>query len=786
MSLPGKTAPKVVVATTVALSFISFWRGAAIVLGDLASSSYYAGGIAEQAVGPAAPWLVLGVMLFAFAVRSIYLESSSMFVRGGVYVVVRDSMGPFIARLSVSALVFDYILTGPISSVSAGQYLAHLANEIAGMTHISARLNTNEFAAVFGLAVTFYFWRLNLKGVQESSTQALRIIQIMTVMLVILLFWAPLTLLIRGGASLPPAPTVKNLELGREAAGWWHSLGLLNIPVIVFTVAFGHAVLSMSGFETLAQVYREIASPKLKNLKIAANIVCVYALISTGVITLLAYMVIPRALHPQYYENLIGGLAMHLAGPQLLKLLFHGFVVLVGVLILSSAVNTSMIGANAVLNRVAEDGVLLDWFRLPHRKYGTTYRLLNLVVYLQLATIILSRGDVYVLGEAYAFGVVWSFLLKSVGVLALRYQRHDQEYKTPLNFRIRGVEIPVGLILTTLVLLMVAIANLLSKKVATISGVSFTLLLFAVFTISNRINQRRQRRAVALGEEAFLEHFNLEAQPQIGAETVHARPGCVLVAVRDPNRLRHLQQVLAKTNLRRHDIVVMTVRPVHTRSGEYELSADQFFTDYEQELFSHVVALAEKQGKPVELLVVPGGDAFDAMVQTAAKIKASRLVTGRSERMSTDELARRIGLAWERLPEPRHPFSLEIISPEPPSVYVNLGPHPPRLWPEDVDRVHDLWLELSDNREFGSRLHHRDIVSVALRRLAEELHSPEQREQIVEEIRRELRTDGEHQAGSGRPYPPEPPVSEPETEEGGDEKKTGLIGRPDAGSSGRR
>src|SRR6201996_6367519 len=120
---------KVVVATTVALSFISFWRASAIVLSDLASSAFYAGGIAEHAIGKSAPWFILGVMLFSFAVRSVYMESSSMFVRGGVYVVVRDSMGPFVARLSVSSLIFDYILTGPISVVSAGQYFAHLLNE---------------------------------------------------------------------------------------------------------------------------------------------------------------------------------------------------------------------------------------------------------------------------------------------------------------------------------------------------------------------------------------------------------------------------------------------------------------------------------------------------------------------------------------------------------------------------------------------------------------------------------------------------------------------------------
>src|SRR6266545_6648166 len=130
-----QSATKVVVATTVALSFISFWRAAAVVLSDLASSAFYVGGIAEHAIGKSAPWFILGVMFFSFAVRSVYMESSGMFVRGGVYVVVRDAMGPFMARLSVSSLIFDYILTGPISSVSAGQYLGRLLNELGAMMH---------------------------------------------------------------------------------------------------------------------------------------------------------------------------------------------------------------------------------------------------------------------------------------------------------------------------------------------------------------------------------------------------------------------------------------------------------------------------------------------------------------------------------------------------------------------------------------------------------------------------------------------------------------------------
>ncbi|MDQ2948933.1 MAG: APC family permease [Acidobacteriota bacterium] len=731
---PRAQTAKIVVATTVALSFISFWRAASIVLSDLASSAFYAGGIAEHSVGRSAPWFILAVMLFSFAVRSVYMESSSMFVRGGVYVVVRDSMGPFMARASVSALLFDYVLTGPISVVVAGQYLAGLVNDIAEAQKAAFRLPTNEFSAGFAILVTIYFWWTNVKGIHESSSKALRIMQITTVMVVAFLIWCPITLLIRGPAQIPPAPLARNLVFADDALGWFKGTVFPTIPIIALTIAFGHSLLSMSGFETLAQIYREVAYPKLKNLKITGTLVCVYAVVCTGVITLFAGLIIPDNVRGSYQANLLGGLANWLAGPPILRLLFHGFVVFVGVLILSGAVNTAIIGANGVMNRVAEDGVLVDWFRKPHKRFGTTYRMINMIALLQILAIALSRGNTFTLGEAYAFGVVWSFALKALGVLVLRFTRHDQEYKTPPTIHVNGREWPIGLILTTIILFAVAVAILFSKQIATIYGVGFTVLLFVLFSVSERINARKLEQS-----KSGLENFNLDMRPEIGCESLDVRPGCILVAVRDGSTMTHLDSVLQKTNLRRHDVVVMTVRPVSTGAGEYALGDNQLFTDYEQELFSKVVTKAEKEGKSVHLVVVPGVDPFDAMVQTAAKLKVSRLVTGVSLRMDSAELASRIGLAWEKLPEPRHPFSLEVISTDRPSIYVNLGPHPPRLWPEDLERLHDMWLHLSAGG-FGSKLHHRDVVGVALRRLKRDLSS-DRRDEALVDLKAELRKE---------------------------------------------
>ena len=695
-------------------------------LNDMASTMFYIGGITEQEIGKPAPWMVMAVMLFSYAVRSVYMESCGMFVRGGVYVVVRDSMGPWIAKLSVSALVVDYILTGPISVVAAGQYLGRLMNELSGALHETWHTDPNTFSVFFSVAVTVYFWWSNIKGIPESSTKALRIMQITTVMVVVLLIWAPLTLVLRGGVEVPPSPVASNLHMPRQSWGWLDGTFFTQISFVVVLVAFGHSLLAMSGFETLAQVYRELAYPKLKNLRLTANLICTYSVVSTGFIAVLAVMIIPDATRPQFYDNMIGGLVTNLVGPSLLKLGFHVFVVIVGVLILAGAVNTSLIGVNGVMNRVAEDGVLLDWFRKPHRKYGTTYRVLNLMALMQVLTIVISRGDVLLLGEAYAFGVVWSFALKALGVLVLRYQRQDQEYKVPFNLKFGHREIPLGLGVTTLALFLVAIANLFTKEVATIYGVSFTVLLCALFLISERINVGKKR------QRTDLEKFNLDHQSEVTAQTLHARPGCVLVAVRDYKRMPHLERVLERTNLRRQDIVVMTVRQLSSGAAEYDLLNDQIFAEYEQELFSHVVSVAEKQGKGVELLVVPAVDPFDAMVQTASNLRATRLVTGVSERMPSDELAQRIGLAWEHLPSPRHAFSLEVIAPSRPSIYVNLGPHPPRLWPEDVDRLHNLWLRLTNENGIGSKLHHRDVVGLALERLEGELETGSKTEILKE------------------------------------------------------
>jgi hypothetical protein len=713
----ARPAAKVLVATTAMLAFISYWRAAAIVLNDLASSAYYAGGEAEQFIGKTAPWFILATMLLSYAVSQVYVESCSMFVRGGVYRVVKEAMGGALAKFSVSALMFDYVLTGPISGVSAGQYLAGLLNEMFAYGHLKITLSADATAAAFAIAVTLYFWWQNIKGIPESSEKALWIMQLTTVMVVVLIGWCFYTLLVRGG-HLPPAPVPRNILLTKHSLGWLYGSRIPHlITVVAVFVGLGHSVLAMSGEESLAQVYREIEHPKLPNLKKAALIVFIYSMVFTSLVSFFAVMIIPDKIRPQYFENLIGGLSMSLTGPLVARLAFHVFVVVVGTLILSGAVNTAIVGSNGVLNRVSEDGVLSDWFRQPHPRFGTSHRIINLIVALQIMTILISRGDVTFLANLYAFGVIWSFALKGIAVLVLRYTHpQDREFRVPLNFRIAGKEIPVGLGLITLTLLAIAVVNLFTKPAATVSGVIFSGLLFVGFELSEKWIQRKRGQM-----HVELDQFNLAQAADLSIDNVGVQPGNILVPVSTYYALYPLEAALRRARRGQAEIVVLHVRILRrAASGEYDLAPDQLFSTIEQLLFTKVLSLAEKEGKPVRLAVVAANDLWEGILRTAANLQSSTIVAGSSAKMPVTEQAREIGISWEKMPEPRPRVTLEIFTPSGQEQIFYLGPHAPRLTPKEIDLLHRVWLQLSDKLP-GREVHHHDIVHFALDEVAREI-----------------------------------------------------------------
>jgi amino acid transporter/nucleotide-binding universal stress UspA family protein len=776
-------AAKVIIVGSVMFTFISYWKTAAVVLCDLASTAYYIGGIVEEAIGPAAPWFILAVMLFSYAVRSVYLESCSLFVRGGVYRVVKEAMGGLLAKLSVSALMFDYILTGPISGVSAGQYIVGLGLEfIARFTNIqidpdTAKQLKNWGSVVIACLITLYFFRQNLLGIHESSDKAFKIMIATTIMAVILLSWCSLTLIVEGPRNRVPlapdfqphmnydrdppeevdplgfigrtglAQKLRNQELDevkdgkltiRGKNGEKHTLTIApNLRVtrhgkplsledlkpgtpVTFTtdatgavtsieatdsqidwlsligilgilMAFGHSILAMSGEETLAQVYREVESPKMPNFKKAAFIVFVYSLLFTAAISFLAVLLIPDDVRmPQYSGNLIGGLAMYVIGPDWARILLNAVVVVVGFLILAGAVNTAIIGSNGVLNRVSEDGVMPDWFLKPHPKYGTSYRILYLIVGLQLAVIIGSRGDVTLLGEAYAFGVVWSFVFKALAMVVLRFRdKSPREFKVPVNIRVGKYEIPIGLSVIFLILLTAAVLNLLTKELATIGGLTFTAVFLTVFIVTEHYHKKRLHGI----KHEHLEQFNKQTAEEISPAGLGLkRRYRKLVAIRSTQNLYMLEKTLAETDPATTDVVVMTAKTAPP--GDTPVNSTELDT-YDQQLMTAVVTKAEAAGKQVKPLIRQTNNPLYTVIRTAMDLHVQELVMGASNKYTADEQLEQIGFYW-----------ISLHQGEPPPLTVRI-----------LGRDRDVYLDLAGGNRIP-RISERRARSVAELRAA--------------------------------------------------------------------
>jgi amino acid transporter len=709
----------VIIVGSVMFSFISYWRVAAVVLCDMASTMFYIGGIVEQVIGPAAPWFILAVMLFSFAMGFVYIESCALFVRGGVYRVVKEAIGGLPAKAAVSALLFDYVLTGPISACSAGQYLIGWILELVAVINPelaiddpAVRADIRQYGSVvIAVAITLYFFRKNLIGIHESSGKALRIMFFTTAVVVLALVWSVATLVVRGPAnSIPRTPDFRpkvefetvegpNRVTGEVREMWLRNdqgalvpkvdeqgnpvpkvdpisnrqvdpLGFLPhvmpdlaenlramgaregetnwlsiFGVLGLIMAFGHAVLAMSGEETMAQVYREVESPKLKNFKKGAFVIFTYALVMTTSVSFLAVALIPDEVRMKdYADNLLGGLSMHVIGPPTARLVLNALVVAAGFLILSGAVNTSIIGSNGVLNRVAEDGVLPDRLQKPHPKYGTTHRILYLIAGMQLFTIIATRGNMILLGEAYAFGVLWSFTFNAMSMFVLRFKdKSEREFKVPLNIKLGKFEAPIGLGLVFVILATAALCNLFTKELATISGLLFTTIFLGVFTLTERYTKQNRR---GLAHE-HVEQFTETTTEGVSIDSIHlTKPHRKLVAIRSPQNLYMLQRALDETDPESTDVIVMTAKVVlpGDDSGEpHELDR------YDRKLMTAVIELAEKAGKQIRPLVVPTNNPLHGVMRTAQSLAVQELIVGASNKFTVEEHLDQMVFYWINL-----------------------------------------------------------------------------------------------------------------------------------------
>src|ERR1700688_1363676 len=215
------------------------------------------------------------------------------------------------------------------------------------------------------------------------------------------------------------------------------------------------------------------------------------------------------------------------------------------------------------------------------------------------------------------------------------------------------------------------------------------------------------------------------------------RPGNELVMIRNSNALYSLGAVLDRINPRQQDVVVLHLHVLgRAGAGGNEVSQEDLFSVNEQELFTRALSLAEKRGKSIHLAVAPASEKWEGILRAAQSLQSTTIALGMSSWRGVADEARIAGLAWEALPAPRPNLTLEIHTPGGQEHIFYLGPHAPRLTSKEIDLLHGLWLELS-NEVAPEELHHHDVVHIALEELQKNIVNG-RRDEIVGALRQHL------------------------------------------------
>jgi magnesium transporter len=695
MPPPPLTRPRrpvrVILSATSLLPFISVRKAAAPAIAQLGVAVFFIAGIASSVLGAAAGWFVLAATVMAAIVRGIDIENWALLMPGGLVGRVTHVFGSRAGHAATAITLAERVVLGALACVVLGHYCAALAMAaISGWHRVGRAIGRDAIARGIWIGV----------GI-----------------LALTVLWGVFTALSGGAAGLIPALTVTPPH--KAVTGW---------PTVDVTLAYiaglGVVLPVLGGNEALARVAPELPPPRVSGLRRTALLLTGFALLVTTLSTFLMVLLVPISEQPTWVSASLVGLTQHLAGPTWARNVVALATAAAAALMLLPAAQAALSDAHQILQRAAADGTLPKSLTALHPRFGTPTNALDVTAAAMTFVMIASSGRVPWLSRAYAVAIV-AMLVATVAVVvhSRRANARQRPFAVPLNVRVGKRELPMGLLVPALIAGAGILALIGIGDIATIvAAVAISVLAFSFTGVSRP----------APPPVSELDAFDLLPAPELSLEHIDARPGNVLVPVRNPHALAHL--VAALQTARDRDVVVMTVRLTGaSASADPVRETESAPTTYERQLLSEVVAVAERYERAVRLVIVPALNVVDAITATVVRLRSSDVYVGESSTLSAADQARLLGEAWERIPKPE-PLDVRLV------VYhrsgraetYHLGAHPPSLAPRDLDLIHRVWLDAV--KAVGPHVHHHDVVRAALTQMEHQLSGP-QRDEALGAIR---------------------------------------------------
>jgi magnesium transporter len=707
-----RTTLRVVIGTVPLAALFSAEQGLAVLLLGITAIGLFAAGVADQTWGAAGPWFLSVAVLVGWAVRAVDLENAALFIPGGLYGAARRAFGPRTARAAASVILADSLLFSALSASAAGRALVAVGSLVVpalpgSPQHISLADITVAIAACLIGAV----WLRLRQGRALPATLIRRTVTPVAVVLILLVAAHAIELLLRGGAA--SAVAFPSLSTGFSAVG-----ALVAIGASLFVVGSADAV---------SHAAADFPPPKVRNLRRAMWLVNAFSLVVIAGAGFVFALLVPAADQLWWHEAPLAALPLFDGLPRWIGLLAAIGVAAASVLLLGVAIHRAATDAHKLLLRLAEDGVLLRAMRALHPRFGTPARLIDLGAVAQIVVIIASGGRLAWIARAYAIALACGLLLKIAALVRLRTLRSEpRAFRVGFNLTMKGRERPVGLIGIGVLIGVPALLLVGTGDLPALAGGALLVAVLAALTISERM--ARQAAADAVVPAGDVE---LLATPAMGADQIQPRPGNILVPVRKPGALAHLATALQNAGDR--DVVVVSVRLAGIDASD-DVVLTTAPTEEERRVLTDAAMLAERSGRAVRLLIVPGVNVFDSLAATIARLGSSEVYVGESETLTGADQARLLGEAWERVPPPK-PLGVRLVVRHGSgrTAEYHLGAHAPALTADDLHLIHELWLQMV--KTVGPHVHHHDVVRAALTHMQEDLKHPDRAGDAIDVVR---------------------------------------------------
>ena len=366
-----------------------------VVFADIGTSIYYVPGLLFRELGGHSPSAAAAFVLLtgiAFVLLALkYVDVAARYPDGGgVVSVASDAFGPMIGCIGGILICVDYFLTGAISSVSGFQYLA------AELPRLLPYIAPAACGALIVLGL------LNYIGIRESA--------VLTAVLAIASLTVNLVVIVVVGARLDAAK--------------WHLVmdqfsAIKALPPWRILVGFGSSWLAFSGLESISQIAPALQEPRERTALRAMLMVIAGILVTSPIITAFetALLDAARANPDQFLYEL--GAAF---GTRALTIA----IVLTSSTLLIGAANTALIGCYHVFLALVRLGYMPRWLAERNQRYGTPHRAIIIAVTVPAVVVLVSRGQMALLGDMYSFGLLGAFTLTSVGLDRMRVQENKR------------------------------------------------------------------------------------------------------------------------------------------------------------------------------------------------------------------------------------------------------------------------------------------------------------------------------------------------------------------------